>query len=177
MEPIEEGDPQPIRPCQEAEALLQQYHESVRAYRLAVLGLDASLPPYEFEAAYRRAEEGRAIFEQRREEMLKHAFLHGSRPRDVNEPGGPGLPVVSWRSMDDHKRETLEKLHRECIDALGKLLKEGEAMCRILSSIESHPASREQRRAIAEQRVKENAAHKAYDSARQELFNLAGWGS
>jgi hypothetical protein len=27
-----------------------------------------------------------------------------------------------------------------------------------------------------EQRVKENAAQRAYDSARQALFTLAGWG-
>jgi hypothetical protein len=47
----------------------------------------------------------------------------------------------------------------------------------VLSAIESHPASSEQRRAIMEQRVKENAAHASYDSARQALFKRAGWGS
>jgi hypothetical protein len=78
--------------------------------------------------------------------------------------------------MDDNERETLERLHRECTAALGKLLKEGEEMCRVLSAIESHPASSQQRRAILEQRVKENAAHTAYDSARQALFKRAGWG-
>jgi hypothetical protein len=77
--------------------------------------------------------------------------------------------------MDDQERLTLEKLHRECTAALAKLLKEGEEMCRILSAIERHPASHEERRAIMEQRVKENAAQRAYDSARQELFVLAGW--
>jgi hypothetical protein len=79
--------------------------------------------------------------------------------------------------MDDNERETLERLHRECKAALGQLLKEGEEMCKVLSAIESHPASNEQRRAIMEQRVKENAAHAAYDSARQALFKRAGWGS
>ena len=49
-------------------------------------------------------------------------------------------------------------------------------MCRILSAIERHPASHEERRAIMEQRVKENGAQRAYDSARQELFTRAGWG-
>ena len=77
--------------------------------------------------------------------------------------------------MDDQERLNLERLHRECTAALGKLLKEGEEMCRILSAIERHPASHEERRAIMEQRVKENAAQRAYDSARQELFTLAGW--
>ena len=77
--------------------------------------------------------------------------------------------------MDDNERETLERLHRECKAALGELLKEGEAMCRVLSAVESHPASSEQRLSIIEQRVKENAAHAAYDSARQALFKRAGW--
>jgi hypothetical protein len=79
--------------------------------------------------------------------------------------------------MDDRELETRERLHRECTAALGKLLEEGKEMCRILSAIESHPASSEQRRAIMQQRVKENDAHIAYDSARQALFKKAGWGS
>ena len=78
--------------------------------------------------------------------------------------------------MDDQERLTLERLHRECTAALGKLLKEGEEMCRILSAIERHPASHEERRAIMEQRVKENGAQRAYDTARQVLFTRAGWG-
>jgi hypothetical protein len=78
--------------------------------------------------------------------------------------------------MNDSERQTLERLHQECKAALGKLLKEGEEMCRVLSAIESHPASGEQRRAVMEQRVKENAAHAGYDSARQALFKRAGWG-
>ncbi len=78
--------------------------------------------------------------------------------------------------MDDTERETLEKLHRECTAALAKLLKEGDEMCRILSAIERHPASHDERRAIMEQRVRENGAQRAYDAARQELFTRAGWG-
>jgi hypothetical protein len=77
--------------------------------------------------------------------------------------------------MDDTERKTLEKLHRDCTATLAKLLKEGEEMCRVLSAIERHPASREERRAIMEQRVRENAAQRAYDAARQALFTLAGW--
>jgi hypothetical protein len=57
------------------------------------------------------------------------------------------------------------------------LQEEGKAMCKVLSAVESHPASSEQRRAIMEQRVRENAAHVAYDQARQALFKRAGWGS
>jgi hypothetical protein len=78
--------------------------------------------------------------------------------------------------MDDAERQTLERLHRECTAALAKLLKEGEEMCSVLSAIERHPASHEERRAIMEQRVKENAAQMAYDSARRALFTRAGWG-
>jgi hypothetical protein len=79
--------------------------------------------------------------------------------------------------MNDSERETLDRLHRECTAALGKLQEESHAMCKVLSAIESHPASSEQRRAVMEQRVKENAAHVAYDRARQALFARAGWGS
>jgi hypothetical protein len=79
--------------------------------------------------------------------------------------------------MDDSERETLERLHRECTASLARLLEEGREMCRALSAITSHPASREERRAIMEQRVKENAAQREYDSARQALFKMAGWGS
>jgi hypothetical protein len=78
--------------------------------------------------------------------------------------------------MDDVERQTLEQLHRECTAALAKLLKEGEEMCRVLSAVERHPASHAERRAIMEQRVRENAAQTAYDSARQALFTRAGWG-
>jgi len=46
-----------------------------------------------------------------------------------------------------------------------------------LSAITSHPVSSAERKAIIEQRVKENAAQAAYDSAHQALFKLAGWGN
>jgi hypothetical protein len=78
-------------------------------------------------------------------------------------------------SMSDSERKALEKLHRECTASLGRLLKEGEEMCRVLSAIKSHPASVEERRAITEQRVRENAAQRVYDAARQALFSVAGW--
>ncbi len=78
--------------------------------------------------------------------------------------------------MNESQRENLSKLHRECTEALGPCLQEGEEMCRLLSAIKSHPASEEQRMAIIRQRVKENVAQRVYDSARQVLFTLAGWG-
>lgn len=79
--------------------------------------------------------------------------------------------------MDNNQREELEQLHRACTSTLAKLLEEGKEMCRVLSAVTSYPVSREERRAIMEQRVKENSAQAAYDSARQALFKLAGWGS
>jgi hypothetical protein len=77
--------------------------------------------------------------------------------------------------MTESEREAIQKLHGECTNALDKYLKEGNEMCRILSAIESHPVSLERREAIVRQRVKENEAQQAYDSARQALFTLAGW--
>jgi hypothetical protein len=79
--------------------------------------------------------------------------------------------------MEYNERETLERLHRECTAALGMLQEEGKEMCKVLSAVESHPASSEQRRAIMEQRVRENDAHVAYDRAREALFKRAGWGN
>jgi len=77
--------------------------------------------------------------------------------------------------MDDRKRQALESLHRECIAALGKLVKESEEMCRLLGAIKRHPVSLEERRALLEQRVRENDAQSAYNSVRQALFALARW--
>jgi hypothetical protein len=71
---------QPRAPCPEAEALLVEYHESVRAYREAVGGLNADLPRQEFESSYRNAEQARTLFEQRREELLQHVYVHGCQP-------------------------------------------------------------------------------------------------
>jgi hypothetical protein len=68
---------EPGAPCPEAEALLAEYQKSVRAYREAVGGLDADLPRQEFESSYARAEEARATFEQRREELRQHVYVHG----------------------------------------------------------------------------------------------------
>jgi hypothetical protein len=72
-----EGEGQSGAPCTQAQELRAEYHGAVRAYRKAVVGLDADLPYREFESAYCHAEEARAIFEQRREELLQHVYVHG----------------------------------------------------------------------------------------------------
>jgi hypothetical protein len=77
--------------------------------------------------------------------------------------------------MNDSEREALRNLHRECTAALEKCLREGHEMCRMLSAIESHPISHEQRVALIKQRLKENQAQRAYDYVRTALFNAAGW--
>jgi hypothetical protein len=77
MEQKEDGNVKPPVSCRQAEALLAEYHGTVRAYREAVAALDADLPHQEFEAAHRHAERARTIFEQRREELLQHSYLHG----------------------------------------------------------------------------------------------------
>jgi hypothetical protein len=76
MEQKDDSSP-PGAPCPQAEALLAEYHDSVRAYREAVAGLDVDLPRQDFESSYRRAEEARANFEQRREDLLQHLYVHG----------------------------------------------------------------------------------------------------
>lgn len=79
MEQKDDSSPPGAR-CPQAEALLTEYHDSVRAYREAVNGLNANLPRHEFESAYRSAEEARANFEQRREDLLQHVYVHGCQP-------------------------------------------------------------------------------------------------
>jgi hypothetical protein len=80
MEQKDDSSP-PGAPCPQAEALLAEYHDSVRAYREAVAGLNAELPHQEFESSYGRAEEARANFEQRREELQQHVYVHGCQQR------------------------------------------------------------------------------------------------
>jgi hypothetical protein len=58
------------------------YH-AVRAYREAVTKLDADLPRQDFELAYLRAEEARIAFEQRREELLQHRYVHGCQTESM----------------------------------------------------------------------------------------------
>ena len=67
----------PGTPCDEAAGLLAKYHESLRAYRAAVNDMNAELPHQEFESSYDRAEEARVRFEQKREDLQRHVFVHG----------------------------------------------------------------------------------------------------
>jgi hypothetical protein len=70
---------QPEAPCPQAEVLRAEYHGAVRAYREAVIQLDAGLPGQDFELAYLRAEEARIAFAQKREELQQHLYVHGCR--------------------------------------------------------------------------------------------------
>jgi hypothetical protein len=53
----------PAMLCPERDLHAKHYHDAARAYRVAVVSLDAELPPNEFEVVYKRAEEARAMFE------------------------------------------------------------------------------------------------------------------
>jgi hypothetical protein len=83
MEQKEGAGMKPGAPCPQAEALLVEYHSAVRAYREAVIRLDADLPRPEFEIAYWRAEEARTAFELRREELLQHLYVHGCQTESI----------------------------------------------------------------------------------------------
>ena len=78
-------------------------------------------------------------------------------------------------AMNESERKAIEQLHRECTAALDKYLKEATEMCRLLSSIKSHPVGSDERRLLLEQRIKENHTQNAYMTIREELFKLAGW--
>ena len=77
--------------------------------------------------------------------------------------------------MNESNRKAIEKLHRECTVALDNYLKEATEMCRLLSSIKSHPVGSDERRVLLEQRVQENQKQDACMALREELFKLAGW--
>jgi hypothetical protein len=77
--------------------------------------------------------------------------------------------------MADRAIEELTRLHRECTVALGEYLKQGTKMCRLLSSITSHPATPQERQLLLKQRLKEYESQQAYNSIREALFKLAGW--
>jgi hypothetical protein len=83
MEQNEGAGIQPKAPCPQAEELMVKYHAAVRAYRKAVIKLNPDLPRLEFELAYVRAEEARTDFEQRREELLQHFYVHGCQTEPI----------------------------------------------------------------------------------------------
>jgi len=67
----------PAPSCPERDQHLKHYHDAVRAYRMAVVSLDADLSAYTFEVAYKRAEEARALFEHTRQQLKAHITAHG----------------------------------------------------------------------------------------------------
>jgi hypothetical protein len=75
----------------------------------------------------------------------------------------------------ERRLDTLKELRDQCTVALHQYLKESGEMCRLLSTIEQFPASKEERLNIIQQRVRENDAQVVYNSVRQELFKLADW--
>jgi hypothetical protein len=75
----------------------------------------------------------------------------------------------------ERRLDTLKELRDQCTVALNQYLKESGEMCRLLSTIEQFPASKEERLKIIKQRVRENDAQVVYNSVRQELFKLADW--
>jgi hypothetical protein len=67
----------PAEACPERDLHLKHYQDAVRAYRNAVVNLDAALSPKGFEVAYKRAEEARALFEHTRQGLKAHISAHG----------------------------------------------------------------------------------------------------
>jgi hypothetical protein len=76
----------PASSCLERDLYLKHYNEAVRAYRIAVVGLDAGLSASEFEVAYKRVEETRLMFEQTREQLNVHVNAHGCQPNGTEPP-------------------------------------------------------------------------------------------
>jgi hypothetical protein len=66
--------------CPERDLHLKHYHDAVRAYRLAVVSLDADLSSTKFEVAYERAEEARTLFEHTRQKLKDHVSAYGCQP-------------------------------------------------------------------------------------------------
>jgi hypothetical protein len=67
----------PAVSCHERDQHLKRYHDAVRAYRIAVVGLDATLLSNQFNAAYQSAEEACKTFERVRGELEMHTKTHG----------------------------------------------------------------------------------------------------
>jgi hypothetical protein len=71
--------------CPERDLHLKHYHDAVRAYRIALVSLDADLSPHKFEVAYKRAEEARALFEHTHQQLKAHVEAHGCRLEDISK--------------------------------------------------------------------------------------------
>jgi hypothetical protein len=75
----------PAVSCPERDRYLKQYHDAVRAYRIAVISLEPDLTPNTFEVAYKRAEDARTLFERTRQQLKEPMDAHGCDP-NLNEP-------------------------------------------------------------------------------------------
>ena len=75
----------PVMSCRERDLYLKHYHDAVRAYRIAVVSLDAGLSAREFEVAYKQAEEARTLFEHTRRQLKAHVDAHGCQPNSESE--------------------------------------------------------------------------------------------
>jgi hypothetical protein len=73
----------PISSCTERNLRHERYHDAVRAYRIAVVLLDAALPLQDFDAAYRLAERARKMLERSRQELEAHVAAHDCHPRNL----------------------------------------------------------------------------------------------
>jgi hypothetical protein len=70
----------PAEACPERDLHLKHYQDAMRAYRTAVVNLDAALSSKGFEVAYKRAEEARTMFEHTRQQLKAHVDAHGCGP-------------------------------------------------------------------------------------------------
>lgn len=73
----------PATASQERDEHLKHYHEAIRAYRIAVFGLELDLAPDMFETAYKGAQDARRVFEHARQQLRSHVSAHGCR-REVS---------------------------------------------------------------------------------------------
>jgi hypothetical protein len=73
----------PISSCPERNLRSERYDDAVRAYRIAVVLLDAALPLQDFDAAYRLSEKARKVLERSRQEFEAHVAAHSRYPRNL----------------------------------------------------------------------------------------------
>jgi hypothetical protein len=72
----------PISSCPERNLRHERYHDAVRAYRIAVVLLDAALPLQDFDAACRLAEKARKVLERSHQELEAHVAPHNCDQRN-----------------------------------------------------------------------------------------------
>jgi hypothetical protein len=77
--------------------------------------------------------------------------------------------------MPTRAAENLKVLRTGCVRALRNYMRAANKTCTLLNAIRKFPVPLEQRLAILDQRLAENAAHERYQLARQQLFRAAKW--